>query len=579
MCSAQKRLEKQERVAKEKAEKAAAKAASTPAGDVSKEANNAAAAALAEAESADYQGTRINNLLAFHNKAGADPVNVSELYPHKFHASISIPQFVKQFAGLQVSEEVKDAAGAPSILSIAGRVTVVRSSSAKLHFLQVQADGAAVQVIAELSRFTGADWKVLATVRRGDIVGVVGWATRSKTGELSVFAQSLVVLSPCFHMLPNKVSGLKDPEIRFRQRYLDLMLNPKTRSIFATRSKIINYIRRFLDERGFLEVETPMMALQAGGATAKPFKTHHNDLKQDMFMRIAPELYLKQLVIGGLDRVYEIGRQFRNEQMDLTHNPEFTTCEFYWAYKDYNDLIEETEQMFAGMVKSICGSYKISYTPRGGAPVEVDFTPPFRRISMVSALEEELKVSIPRPLEGDECNAFLQKLCAQHKLRCEPPTTAKLLDKLVGEFLESKCLNPTFIMDHPELMSPLAKSHRSLPGMTERFELFVLHKEICNAYTELNSPFVQVDRFKEQAKQKDAGDDEVPDLDKGFITALEYGLPPTAGWGMGIDRMTMFLTDSDSIKEVLCFPAMKPEDGNPRPKADEAAAAAGPAAH
>jgi lysyl-tRNA synthetase class 2 len=255
-------------------------------------------------------------------------------------------------------------------------------------------------------------------LRRGDIIGVIGHPGRSEKGELSIYPASCHLLSPCFHMLPSKYDGLKDKEARFRQRYLDLMLNPKTRNVFATRSKIINYVRRFLDSRGFLEVETPMMNVQAGGAAAKPFKTFHNELGQEMFMRIAPELYLKQLIVGGLDRVYEIGRQFRNEGIDLTHNPEFTTCEFYWAYADYHDLMEVTETMISGMVKSITGGYKVSFTPQGAdKPTIVDFTPPFRRVSMVSGLEEVLGVKIPLPLEGEECRNFLDKLCNDKKIK------------------------------------------------------------------------------------------------------------------------------------------------------------------
>lgn len=331
-------------------------------------------------------------------------------------------------------------------------------------------------------------------------------------------------------------------------------MNSNNRNIFITRSKIINYIRQFLNERDFLEVDTPMMGVNVGGANAKPFKTYHNSLSQDMYMRISPELYLKQLVVGGFNRVYEIGRQFRNEGIDLTHNPEFTTCEFYSANTDYNDLMNITEQLVSGMVFAIHGKYKIEYGNN-----TIDFTPPFRRISMISELENVLNVSIPTPYESNETNEFLKNLCDQHNVRCEEPlTTARLLDKLVGEFLEVQCLNPCFIMDHPEIMSPLAKNHRNIPGLTERFELFVMYKELCNAYTELNDPQIQRSRFIEQMKAKTQGDDEIPDIDEDFITALEYGLPPTGGWGMGIDRMVMFLTNSSNIKEVLLFPAMKP---------------------
>ena len=485
-------------------------------------------------------------------------------YPHKFAVDYRLPDFVQAYN--EKTEPGSKLEG--ESVSVAGRIVSVRGQG-KLYFYDIRGDGAKIQVMSDLKSYAAGEEafkEIHHTIKRGDIIGIRGNPGKSKNGEFSIFPTEIVLLSPCLHMLPfakgdSGVGGITNQETRYRQRYLDLIVNADVRKTFEIRSRIINGIRKYLDERHFIEVETPMMNMIPGGAVARPFVTYHNDLHLTMFLRIAPELYLKQLVVGGLDRVYEIGRQFRNEGIDLTHNPEFTTLEFYMAYVDYEDLMNMCEEMMSGLVKDITGGYKIKYSPKPGQPeVEIDFTPPFKRISMMEGLEEAMKTKLPA-LDDPEVDAKLADLLKEHNLECAPPhTTARLLDTLVGEFLEDNIIHPTFITEHPQTMSPLAKYHRSKPFLTERFELFAAGRELANAYTELNDPVRQYDLFVEQAKATSAGDDEAMIMDDSFVTALEHGLPPTGGFGLGIDRLTMFLSNKNNIKEVLLFPAMKPTD-------------------
>lgn len=411
-----------------------------------------------------------------------------------------------------------------------------------------------MQVMCAFQNYEGSDFlKVTKVLRIGDIIGVRGIPAKTKAGELSVLAKELQLLSPCLYDLPQTLTS---SEIRFRQRYLDLLINESTRETFRKRSLLISSLRQYLTSKGFLEVETPILWTQAGGANAHPFTTlPARGLGIPLVMRIAPELFLKQLVIGGLPKVFEIGKLFRNEGIDPSHNPEFTSCEFYQAYANLDDLYKMTQELLRSLLQNTVNSLTI--TPASG--VAIDFSQEFARMEIMPSLEKHLQRQLPDPNCHDNL-PFYAELCESLGVKVAAPVTlARCLDKLIGHVLEPLCIQPTFLTHHPQVLSPLATSSVTLPGMTQRFELFVDGKEIVNAYEELNDPDEQRQRFRDQS-----GEDEERQLpDEAFCQALSYGLPPTVGWGMGLDRFVMMMCGHSHIREVLLFPVMRPKDSGP----------------
>jgi lysyl-tRNA synthetase class 2 len=435
-------------------------------------------------------------------------------------------------------------------VSVAGRLITLRPMGKAL-FAHLQDATGKLQIYLRQDILGDASFKDFEElVDPGDLLGVRGRLFRTNTGELTVEVKEWVLLAKSLHPLPEKWHGLKDVEVRYRQRYLDLIANEHARKVFFLRSRLISEIRKFLDSKGFLEVETPILQPIASGANAKPFITYHNYLEQNLYLRIAPELYLKRLIVGGINRVYELGKNFRNEGVDTTHNPEFTMLEFYCAYWDYRDLMVFTEELFSYLLNQLVGGLKITYQGK-----ELDFTPPFKRYRYFELLEEKTgkdKDFFLRDVEG------LRRLAREVGVpKAETLTHAKLIDKVFDLLVEDELWGPCFVIDFPKLLSPLAKTHREDPDLVERFELFVAGKEIANAYTELNDPVEQRERFLEQLKEKEMGDEEAMSMDEDFIRALEYGMPPTAGEGIGIDRLVMLLADVDSIREVILFPALR----------------------
>jgi lysyl-tRNA synthetase class 2 len=471
-------------------------------------------------------------------KAGIDP------YPRKYNVEDYSAELIQKFS------EVNEFNEGQFPVKMAGRIMSIREHG-KTAFLNIQDTTGNIQLYIRKDRI--GDWSFDEVFKRldiGDIIGVEGWVFRTRTGELTVLAEKIALLTKSLRPLPEKWHGLKDKEIRYRQRYADLIVNPDVKKVFLTRTKIIQNIREFLNKRNFVEVETPVLQPIYGGAMARPFVTHHNALDMELYLRIADELYLKRLIVGGIDRVYEISKDFRNEGMDRDHNPEFTMLELYQAYADYNDMMVIAEEMVAYTAREIYGTTVLNY--QGD---EIDFTPPWRRISMLDAIKDATGVDVK-----SASNEELLKIASERNPEI-PKTTlrGKLIHFLFEEFVESNLIQPTFITDHPTEISPLAKKKTDDESLTERFEIFIGRLEVGNAFSELNDPIDQKERLLDQVKQREAGDDEAQIMDDDFIRALEYGMPPTGGLGIGIDRLVMLLTDMSSLRDVIFFPHMRPE--------------------
>ncbi|RKW66564.1 MAG: lysine--tRNA ligase [Veillonella sp.] len=457
-------------------------------------------------------------------------------------------RFVVQHKALQIKDEFRDFDGQPVV--IAGRLMTIRSHG-KTAFANLRDLSGDIQVYFRKDVMGEEDYKYVKMLDMGDIVGIEGHVFKTQKGEITVKVNKLTLLSKSLRPLPEKWHGLKDTELRYRQRYVDLIVNPSVRDTFVKRTKIVAKIREYLNSKQFMEVETPMMHAIPGGAAARPFITHHNALDIDIYMRISPELYLKRLIVGGLERVYEINRSFRNEGVSIRHNPEFTMMESYQAYGNFEDAIALTEGVVSYCAQEVLGTTKINYQG-----MDIDLTPPWNRITMQEGIKQYTGEDFDAIETLSEARAIADRLNVEYG---EADGIGKIMNLCFEEYVEENLMQPTVVYGHPVEISPLAKQNREKPLTTERFEIFIYGRELANGFSELNDPIDQKQRFENQLKEREAGDDEAHRMDEDFVTALEYGLPPTAGLGIGIDRLVMFLTDSASIRDVLLFPLMKPE--------------------
>ena len=451
-----------------------------------------------------------------------------------------------------VKEQFDALSEAETEVKLAGRVMAIRGHG-KTCFMDMQDKDGRIQVYVRKDVLGEENYALIKMMDIGDTVGVTGTVFRTHMGEVSIKASALEMLSKSLRPLPEKWHGLKDVETRYRQRYVDLIVNPDVRDTFVKRSQIIRSVRNVLDSHGFLEVETPILNTIAGGAAARPFISYHNALDMQVYMRIAPELYLKRLIVGGMDRVYELGRVFRNEGIDNRHNPEFTSVEIYQAFADYRDMMDLTEEVVVKTAEEVLGTTKIVYEG-----TEIELASPWKRISMIDAVKEYAGKDFTNVTDLEEARAMAKEINVEVEATWG---IGKIINACFEEYVEDKLIQPTFITGHPKEISPLAKSNPENPEITDRFEAFIYGREICNGFTELNDPIDQRERFMKQVEERANGDEEANMMDEDFVTALEYGLPPTGGLGIGIDRLVMFLTNSSTIRDVLFFPTMKPLKG------------------